>query len=230
MDTGPTQEGYVPPPVEQPTQEGYVPPPVEEPPQEDCDVLTPTLADILSDDRILRFYQCVKDIKTQNSPNQTAAMFFALCHALGDTVSFLKVPNMSKIMFRQDQQIFAVNIAGTQQDAVQNFQPTDSTQEHPVQFDNNTAGLMHDVDSTHTSNLFSATAADGSPQQLLQAALASVASHVENAQQQSVAATASPKRKVNGAKDGTAKKYKKSSPRDKQYVVRRKIFPKYRDR
>lgn len=45
---------------------------------DDCIFLSPTLADILSDDRILRFYQCVKDIKTQRSPMQTAAMFFAL--------------------------------------------------------------------------------------------------------------------------------------------------------
>ena len=94
--------------------------------QEDCSILSPTLADILSDDRILRFYQCVKDIKTQGSPKQTGSMFFALCHALGDTVSFLKVPNMSKIMFRQEQQIFAVNVAGTQHDTVI-FQ-----QQHPV--------------------------------------------------------------------------------------------------
>lgn len=202
-------------------QEGYVPSPVEQQAQEDCGVLTPTLADILSDDRILRFYQCVKDIKTQNSPNQTAAMFFALCHALGDTVSFLKVPNMSKIMFRQDQQIFAVNVAGTQQDAVQNFRSTENSQDQPIQFDSNTTGLMHDVDSTHSSNLFSAAAADGSPQQLLQAALASVASHVENAQH-TVAESSTSKRKSAANKDGTTKKYKKASPRDKQYVVRRK--------
>jgi hypothetical protein len=196
-------------------QEEYVLSP--QPAEEDCDVLSPTLADILSDDRILRFYQCVKDIKTQNSPNQTAAMFFALCHALGDTVSFLKVPNMSKIMFRQDQQIFAVNVAGTQQDSVQNFQPP-STSTQPVQFD--TMGLMHDVDSSHNSNLFTADASDGSPQQLLQAALASVASHVE--QQQQTIPESSSKRKVATNKEGTTKKYKKSSPRDKQYAVRRK--------
>ena len=152
--------------------------------QEDCSILSPTLADILSDDRILRFYQCVKDIKTQGSPKQTGSMFFALCHALGDTVSFLKVPNMSKIMFRQEQQIFAVNVAGT-----------------------------------HSSNLFSAAAADGSPQHLLQAALASVtAPHVES---RPAPATTS-KRKNNAEnKDGT-KRAKKASPRDKEYAVRRR--------
>ncbi|RCI00692.1 hypothetical protein CU098_011902, partial [Rhizopus stolonifer] len=98
--------------------------------EEECSILSPTLADILSDDRILRFYQCVKDIKTQNSPKQTAAMFFALCHALGDSVSFLKVPNMSKIMFRQEQQIFGVNVSGTQHDMFHNPVPHHHQQQH----------------------------------------------------------------------------------------------------
>lgn len=211
--------------------------------QEDCSILSPTLADILSDDRILRFYQCVKDIKTQGSPKQTGSMFFALCHALGDTVSFLKVPNMSKIMFRQEQQIFAVNVAGTQHDTVifqqqhqsqdqlqqsqlQHHQPPHPQQQQqdgsslePMKMAGTAAGIMHDVDSTHSSNLFSAAAADGSPQHLLQAALASVtAPHVEPRP----APAATSKRKNNAEnKDGT-KRAKKASPRDKEYAVRRK--------
>lgn len=226
------------------TGDGYVPSPTtgtQQQQQEDCSILSPTLADILSDDRILRFYQCVKDIKTQGSPKQTSAMFFALCHALGDTVSFLKVPNMSKIMFRQEQQIFAVNVSGTQHDTVQMF---NNQQQQPMPIDpikmnttggpqnaGSTAGLMHDVDSTHTSNLFSATAADGSPQHLLQAALSSVGhglhDPVQQQQQQQAPApvTAASKRK-NAIKndDGTIvpKRAKKASPRDKEYAVRRK--------
>lgn len=178
-----TQEGFVQSSNEQANQSG----------QEDCSIISPTLADILSDDRVLRFYQCVKDIKTQNSPKDTASMFFALCHALGDTVSFLKVPNMSKIMFRQEQQIFAVNVAGTQQDTVPMFQPA-------VQLDiaGNTTDL---IDS---NNLFST---DSAPQHLLQAALASVVS--------------TPKRKYK-TEDGAPKRTKKASPRDKEYAVRRK--------
>lgn len=220
--------------------DGYVPSPTgtnaANQPQEDCSILSPTLADILSDDRILRFYQCVKDIKTQGEPKQTAAMFFALCHALGDTVSFLKVPNMSKIMFRQEQQIFAVNVSGTQHDTVQLFnqqQPTtnDTTANNELPMDTgNTAGLLHDVDSTQSSNLFSATAADGSPQHLLQAALSSVTHSLADQQQQVAIApptttTTTNKRKGNTVKneDGTVtvKRAKKASPRDKEYGVRR---------
>ncbi|KAI9471885.1 MAG: hypothetical protein EXX96DRAFT_509643 [Benjaminiella poitrasii] len=236
--------------------------------QDDCSILSPTLADILSEDRILRFYQCVKDIKTQDSPKQTAAMFFALCHALGDTVSFLKVPNMSKIMFRQEQQIFAVNVAGTQQETVQIYQNQDPQQQQQQQQQqqeaslhaasnnvldpykgiaaaaaaaaaaaNTAAGLMHDVDSTHSSNLFAATAADGSPQHLLQAALASVTSQVTGHPQTlpsqpptttvatnttTTTPTTSKRRGNNENKDGTTtKRSKKASPRDKEYAVRR---------
>jgi hypothetical protein len=82
--------------------------------QNDCNTLTPTLGDILSDDIILRFYQCVKDVKNQQSPKQTSAMFFALCHALGDSITFLKVPNVSKVLFHQQEQIYAVKIEETQ--------------------------------------------------------------------------------------------------------------------
>lgn len=218
MDTGSSAPG-----------DGYVPSPTSSAPtqQEDCSILSPTLADILSDDRILRFYQCVKDIKTQGSPKQTSAMFFALCHALGDTVSFLKVPNMSKIMFRQEQQIFAVNVSGTQHDTVQLFQqPNNEMPMDPIKMAGSTAGLMHDVDSTHTSNLFSAAAADGSPQHLLQAALSSVA-HAMPDQQQIAPPPALPatttKRKTAKNEDGTVvKRAKKASPRDKEYAVRRK--------
>jgi hypothetical protein len=227
MDAGSSaQDGYVQSPNQQQQQQ-------QQPPQQDdCSILSPTLADILSDDRILRFYQCVKDIKTQRSPEQTAAMFFALCHALGDTVSFLKVPNMSKIMFRQEQQIFAVNVAGTQHDTVQLFQqPTNDTTSdipQPQLVASTTSGLMHDVGSTHTSNLFSAAAADGSPQHLLQAALASVNvdHHQLNQQvasQPTTTTAAASKRKTNENKDGTPKRAKKASPRDKEYAVRRKI-------
>jgi hypothetical protein len=235
MDTGSsTQDGYVQSSNQQQQQQQQ-----QQPQQDDCSILSPTLADILSDDRILRFYQCVKDIKTQRSPEQTAAMFFALCHALGDTVSFLKVPNMSKIMFRQEQQIFAVNVAGTQHDTVQLFhqQPTNDTTSNdipqPQLVAGTTSGLMHDVGSTHTSNLFSAAAADGSPQHLLQAALASV--NVDHQLNQQVApqqptsttTTATSKRKTNENKDGTPKRAKKASPRDKEYAVRRKHSIEY---
>jgi hypothetical protein len=196
-------------------------------PQEECSILSPTLADILSDDRILRFYQCVKDIKTQRAPKQTAAMFFALCHALGDTVSFLKVPNMSKIMFRQEQQIFAVNVAGTQHDAVQLFQNNELPMD-PLKMVSGassstvaTAGLMHDVDSSHSSNIFSASATDNSPQHLLQAALASVTPVPEPAAPPPPPTT-SKRRGNQDGKDGP-KRAKKASPRDKEYAVRRKL-------
>lgn len=213
------------------TGDGYVPSPTNAQ-QEDCSILSPTLADILSDDRILRFYQCVKDIKTQGSPKQTSAMFFALCHALGDTVSFLKVPNMSKIMFRQEQQIFAVNVSGTQHDTVQIFnqqQQTNDMPMDPIKMAGSTAGLMHDVDSTHTSNLFSATAADGSPQHLLQAALSSVGHGLPDHSTPVLPATPASKRKNAKNEDGTAppKRAKKASPRDKEYAVRRKWLKKW---
>ncbi|KAI8989267.1 hypothetical protein BDB01DRAFT_848450 [Pilobolus umbonatus] len=203
------------------------PPPLPTTAQDECSILSPTLADILSDDRILRFYQCVKDIKTQRSANQTAAMFFALCHALGDTVSFLKVPNMSKIMFRQESQIFAVNITGTQHEAVQLFHNNDiSIDPFKVPHSavptasvagptNNANTLLHDVDSSRTSNLFSAVTNNSSSQQIIQAALASVTSAVaplnENVS----------KRKSNTDPKTGLKRPKKASPRDKEYAVRR---------
>ncbi|KAI8643535.1 hypothetical protein BD408DRAFT_414721 [Parasitella parasitica] len=216
------------PPPPQPQGENYA-----NQQQEDCSILSPTLADILSDDRILRFYQCVKDIKTQGSPKQTGSMFFALCHALGDTVSFLKVPNMSKIMFRQEQQIFAVNVAGTQhdtvvfeqqpppQDQLQHQQHQDAPSLEPLKIAGSTTGLMHDVGSTHSSNIYSTVAADGSPQHLLQAALASVsAPHIDT---RMVNATPPPptKRKGNNENKDGVKRAKKASPRDKEYPVRR---------
>ncbi|KAI7865726.1 hypothetical protein BDF14DRAFT_1822722 [Spinellus fusiger] len=183
--------------------------------QEECNILSPTLADILSDDRILRFYQCVKDIKTQRSPKQTAAMFFALCHALGDTVSFLKVPNMAKIMFRQEQQIFAVNVTGTQHDTVQLFQanPSDLPALDPLKMEN--PPMLHTTGGVVDQNLFSAP---GEPtQHLLQAALASVTTP-------SVVAGQNPeptslRRKMD--KETPQKRAKKASPRDKEYPVRR---------
>ncbi|RCH91656.1 hypothetical protein CU097_001999 [Rhizopus azygosporus] len=211
---------------QQPQQQQQQPqqpsPPTSQDQEEECSILSPTLADILSDDRILRFYQCVKDIRTQNSPKQTAAMFFALCHALGDSVSFLKVPNMSKIMFRQEQQIFGVNVAGTQHDIFQSAVPPPPP-EHNIPMaiaDNTNTSLMHDVDSSHgTSNLFTATADN---QHILQAALASVtAAAAAAASNSSVPDTISTKRRGQDLKGTTTKRTKKASPRDKEYVVRR---------
>ncbi|KAL0081721.1 hypothetical protein J3Q64DRAFT_1623876, partial [Phycomyces blakesleeanus] len=203
--------------------------------QEDCSTLSPTLADILSDDRILRFYQCVKDIKTQRSPKQTAAMFFALCHALGDTVSFLKVPNMSKIIFRQEQQIFAVNVAGTQHDAVQLFHNTGELPAlDPLKMDN--GPILHPVEH---QNLFAAPGpAEHSPQHLLQAALASVspaaaaAASTSNSNSNSNSSSNNnnnngsnpepqPNLKRKNENKDTTKRAKKASPRDKEYAVRR---------
>ncbi|CAO3584422.1 unnamed protein product [Absidia cylindrospora] len=115
-------------------------------------IVSPTLADILSDDRILRFYQCVKDIKLQQSPQQTSAMFFALCHALGDSVSFLKVPNMNKIMFRQDEQIFAVNVAGTS--ATQSFNDTSQQQQQSPNVNMDTTISTAEQPAPHSSSIF----------------------------------------------------------------------------
>ncbi|KAG1052611.1 hypothetical protein G6F43_005256 [Rhizopus delemar] len=211
------------PESQQPPQQPPSPLPPSNEQEEECSILSPTLADILSDDRILRFYQCVKDIKTQSSPKQTAAMFFALCHALGDSVSFLKVPNMSKIMFRQDQQIFGVNVAGTQHDMFQNTVPQEQQQHNniPMTIADNTTNLMHEVDSSHGStNLFTATAADN--QHILQAALASVtaAAAAASTPPDMTTTTTTAKRRIQEGK-GTTKRAKKASPRDKEYVVRR---------
>ncbi|KAI8979811.1 hypothetical protein BDF20DRAFT_807329, partial [Mycotypha africana] len=220
----------------------------EEEQQQDCSILSPTLADILSDDRILRFYQCVKDIKTQGHPRQTAAMFFALCHALGDTVSFLKVPNMNKIMFRQEQQIFGVNIAGVQQEGIfQQSQPQPMSPAHmgtptapPQQnmaFAGGSAALVphqtpqQDINHAH-NDYYSNPMMDNSPQHLLQAALSAVHAQLNNnlhATQQQASHTLanqagapvlSKRRNTQDNKDGS-KRTKKSSPRDKEYSVRR---------
>ncbi|ORZ15603.1 hypothetical protein BCR42DRAFT_415533, partial [Absidia repens] len=122
--------------------------------QTECNIVSPTLADILSDDRILRFYQCVKDIKLQQSPQQTSAMFFALCHALGDSVSFLKVPNMNKIMFRQEEQIFAVNVAGTS--STQSFNDTNQQQQQSpnVNMDTTISTTLSGQLTPHSSSIF----------------------------------------------------------------------------
>lgn len=135
---------------------------------------------------------------------------------------------MPKIMFRQDHQIFAANVAGTQQDTVQIFQNTNNptpTQQSAVQLDiaGNTAELMQQEQTAHSSpNLFSAEA-DSAPQHLLQAALTSVTSHVESTPLVDTPTPLAPstKRKYQH-KDGTPKRTKKASPRDKEFAVRRK--------
>ncbi|KAI7855759.1 hypothetical protein BDC45DRAFT_427655, partial [Circinella umbellata] len=184
--------------------------------QEDCLFLSPTLADILSDDRILRFYQCVKDIKTQRSPMQTAAMFFALCHALGDNVVFLKVPHMSKVMFRQESQVYAVNVTGTtQQDHLFNTNPIPTPSTHSTNNNNNTNN-EYDPFKMAAAASAATTTTKSSPRQLLQAALASVTSPAIPA----VGGTGKRKNTNDNNKDGN-KRPKKASPRDKEYSVRR---------
>ncbi|KAM3580667.1 hypothetical protein VKS41_006731 [Umbelopsis sp. WA50703] len=84
----------------------------------DYSLLSPNLSDILSDDQILKFYQSVKEIKSQQSPTKTAAMFFALCHAMNQQTTFLKIPNLNRLLFRQDEKCYAVDVAGTGQESV----------------------------------------------------------------------------------------------------------------
>jgi hypothetical protein len=84
----------------------------------DYSLLSPNLSDILNDDQVLKFYQSVKDIKAQQSPSKTAAMFFAFCHALNQQTTFLKVPNLNRLLFRQDEKCYAVDVAGTGQESV----------------------------------------------------------------------------------------------------------------
>lgn len=84
----------------------------------DYNLLSPNLSDILNDDQVLKFYQCVKEIRAQQSPAKTAAMFFAFCHALNQQTKFLKVPNMNRLLFRQDEKCYAVDVAGTGQESV----------------------------------------------------------------------------------------------------------------
>lgn len=84
----------------------------------DYSLLSPNLSDILNDDHILKFYQSVKEIKSQQSPTKTAAMFFALCHAMNQQTTFLKVPNLNRLLFRQDDKCYAVDVAGTGQESV----------------------------------------------------------------------------------------------------------------
>ncbi|CAO3692413.1 unnamed protein product [Rhizopus stolonifer] len=127
---------------------------------------------------------------------------------------------MSKIMFRQEQQIFGVNVSGTQHDMFHNPVPHHHQQQHsnniPMPIEN-TNNLMHEVDSSQgSSNLFTATAADN--QHILQAALASVTAAAAAAS--NPVETSTGKRKAQEGKTGT-KRAKKASPRDKEYVVRR---------
>jgi len=84
----------------------------------DYSLLSPNLSDILNDDQVLKFYQSVKDIKAQQSPTKTAAMFFAFCHALNQQTTFLKVPNLNRLLFRQDEKNYSVDVTGTGQDNV----------------------------------------------------------------------------------------------------------------
>lgn len=206
---------------------------------DECINVSPTLADILSDDRILRFYQCVKDIRTQQQPLQTAAMFFALCHALGEGITFLKFPHMSKIMFRQEQQVYGVNIAGAQQEPSPMLS-TASTHNPP------TSSLSSPSDNTlfqniNNSNHAAAAAASAviqlfsgtqtSPAQLIQAALASVAPNTgapssttpttEAPMEPLVEAGPSTAVKRKSSIVTTAKRSKKATPRDKSYDTRR---------
>lgn len=178
-------------------------------------------------------------------------MFFALCHALGDSVPFLKVPHMSKIMFRQEHQVYAVNIAGTQHDGFPVFSHATAGGGDTMQYDqfkmaiaaaanqscaaatttpSSGAAMLQSVNAHHHPNFFAAAAAaaaagaDNPSQQLLQAALASVSSPAPpTAAAAVVDAAQALKRKphVIPAKDG-AKKAKKASPRDKDYSVRSK--------
>jgi hypothetical protein len=75
----------------------------------DYSLLSPNLSDI---------YQSVKEIKSQQSPTKTAAMFFALCHAMNQQTTFLKIPNLNRLLFRQDEKCYAVDVAGTGQESV----------------------------------------------------------------------------------------------------------------
>jgi hypothetical protein len=84
----------------------------------DYSLLSPNLSDILNDDQVLKFYQSVKDIKAQQSPTKTAAMFFAFCHALNQQTTFLKVPKLNRLLFRQDEKCYSVDVTGTGQDNV----------------------------------------------------------------------------------------------------------------
>ncbi|KAI8575094.1 hypothetical protein K450DRAFT_263330 [Umbelopsis ramanniana AG] len=96
------------------TQSQMTPPPTST----DYSLLSPNLSDILNDDQVLKFYQSVKDIKAQQSPTKTAAMFFAFCHALNQQTTFLKVPNLNRLLFRQDEKCYSVDVTGTGQDNV----------------------------------------------------------------------------------------------------------------
>ncbi|KAI8344508.1 hypothetical protein BC941DRAFT_464726 [Chlamydoabsidia padenii] len=212
--------------------------------QMDCNTLSPTLADILSDDRILRFYQCVKEIKLQQSPQHTSSMFFALCHALGDSVSFLKVPNMNKIMFRQDEQIFAVNLSGSTTSCTFNGTqpPMDSTTTpsvflpHMASSDGSASTHYPPPNGNQTNNLAAAATAAANlfslsdqSQHILQAALSSVGPHdtnvpaVPNAVTLTTPAVTPASTSTIGARrrGNTEKRSKKPSPRDKEYVIRR---------
>ncbi|ORY93158.1 hypothetical protein BCR43DRAFT_444225 [Syncephalastrum racemosum] len=207
--------------TDQPQEQGQ-----QLPAPDECIHVSPTLADILSDDRILRFYQCVKDIRTQQQPLQTAAMFFALCHALGESVMFLKLPHMPKIMFRQEQQLYSVNIAGAQQEpppmlsTATSHNPPSSSLTSPSE-----NAMIHNVNSdSHTAaasaafQLFSDT--QNSSAQLIQAALASVAPNMV-APSSTTPTTQAPMRSLAEAGPSTAKRPKKASPRDKDYDMRR---------
>jgi hypothetical protein len=181
------------------------------------------LGDILSDDIILRFYQCVKDVKNQQSPKQTSAMFFALCHALGDSITFLKVPNVSKVLFHQQEQIYAVKIEETQSEealthhlasivsplstGVSILQPAASTndvvqQQAPI--------MTPKPGSSYSSITFSSSLSPSSY---------SSSPAITNP----TPTTASVGKRLRPEKEtAAAKRTKKPSPRDKLYSVRRR--------
>lgn len=61
--------------------------------------MSPHVEDILSHDLTLRFYTAVKEIKRQNNPHLLGDMFFALQHAIGDTVPWYKERNDHRAVF-----------------------------------------------------------------------------------------------------------------------------------
>ncbi|KAI8874800.1 hypothetical protein K501DRAFT_211516 [Backusella circina FSU 941] len=202
----------------------------------ECSTLTPTLGDILSDDIILRFYQCVKDVKNQQSPKQTSAMFFALCHALGDSVAFLKVPNVSKVLFHQQEQIYAVKVEETKSvDALTHYLASASTvsplntgisilQQATYISDQQQqqASPSNPPSSKYSSIVFSSTLSPSS----YSSSPSTTIPHTSTTSTTSTtttttATTISTAKRPKPEKETVVKRTKKPSPRDKLYSVRR---------
>ncbi|ORX56395.1 hypothetical protein DM01DRAFT_1345000 [Hesseltinella vesiculosa] len=184
----------------------------------DCTVLSPTLHDVLSDPSMVRLYQDVKEIRMRRSPQATSVLFYAMCQAFGEDVTFLKVPNMNKIMFRQQSGIFAVNLNG--QSAALDMEQMDALvlqqQQHQHQQESSSHGSGPSSSDQSTLAVAAAAAANlfaiSDSQQLLQAALSSVGTHGNGA----FSHMEDLKRKR--AED---KKPKRPSPRAKDFAVRR---------